>query len=153
MNESSTIIFYLNYNPELTPEFFFFSQLFKAQGCILVPVRVDQLQNLAAITEQEHIIVLHCVKKSEELARYNKDARHLLRYVLKSKRISFFNISSFKQSDDSKLYWHSKNYFFINLPIDAKLLTNRLVRYYQLKQTEKIAWPGGKKAGLSLLGV
>lgn len=147
------IIFYLTYQSELTKEFFFFSEHFSKKGFILVPVKVDQLQNLAASTEQEHIIVLNTIKNSQELKNYNKYARHLLKYVLKSKRITFFNLSSFSSSNDSKVYYHLKNYFFISLPIDARIFTHKLVKYYELKQSEKIAWPGGKRAGLSSIGV
>lgn len=151
--KDQTIIFYLTSHPELPKEFFFFSKLFAQRDFILVPVKVDQLQNLALSTEQEHIIVINTIKNSEELKNYNKYARHLLKYVLKSKRITFFNLSSFAASDDSKVYYNLKNYFFIKLPIDARILTNNLVRYYGLKQSEKIAWPGGRRASLSSVGV
>lgn len=151
--KEQTIIFYLTCQPELPKEFFFFSSFFAKQDFILVPVKVDQLQNLALSTEQEHIIVINTIKNSAELKNYNKYARHLLKYVLKSKRISFFNLSSFSSSDDSKIFFNFKNYFFINLPIDARILTHKLVRYYELKQSEKIAWPGGRKASLSSVGV
>ncbi|MFA5582997.1 MAG: hypothetical protein WDA09_02185 [Bacteriovoracaceae bacterium] len=153
MNDEQTIIFFLTCQSELPKEYFYFNALFGQQNFILVPVKVDQLQNLAASTDQEHIIVINTITKSEELKNYNKYARHLLKYVLKSKRISFFNISSFGSSNDTKVHFHSKNYFFINLPIDAKILSDKLIKYYELKRTEKIAWPGGKRAGLSSVGV
>lgn len=152
MNEQ-TIIFYLTCATELTKEYFFFNELFNQQGFILVPVKVDQLQNLAANTEQEHIIVINTIKNSQELKNFNKYARHLLKYVLKSKKISFFNLSSFNAANDSKALYQFKNYFFINLPIDAKLLTNKLTRYHHLKCSQSVAWPGGKRAGLSSIGV
>lgn len=152
MNEQ-TIIFYLTSQSQLPREFFFFSELFAKKNVMLVPVRVDQLQNLALSTEQEHIIVINTIKNTEELKNYNKYARHLLKYVLKSKRISFFNLSSFAASDDTRIYFNFKNYFFINLPIDARILTNKLIKYYVLKQSEKIAWPGGRKASVSSVGV
>lgn len=152
MNDQ-TIIFYLTCHHELPKEFFFFSELLNKQDYILVPVRVDQLQNLAASTEQQHILVINTIKNSQELKNFNKYARHLLKYVLKSKRITFFNLSSFNSSNDSKIFFHSKNYFFIKLPVDAKILTNKLIKYYELKKTQSIAWPGGKRAGLSLIGV
>lgn len=151
MNDQ-TIIFYLTYQNELPKEYFYFSELFNQKDYILVPVRVDQLQNLAASTEQQHIIVISTVKNSQELKNYNKYARHLLKYVLKSKRITFFNLSSFNASNDSKIFFHSKNYFFIKLPVNARIFTDKLIRYYELKQTQSIAWPGGKRAGLSLIG-
>lgn len=151
--KDQTIIFYLTCNNELSKEYFYFNELFNQHEFILVPVKVDQLQNIAASTEQEHIMVINTIKNSQELRDFNKYARHLLKYVLKSKRISFFNLSSFGSANDSRAFFHSKNYFFINLPIDAKILTKKLIKYYQLKKSQSIAWPGGKRAGLSSLGV
>lgn len=153
MNENKTIIFYLTTKLELTHEFFSLNQTFNDAGCVLVPVRVDQLQNLATMTEQEHIIVLNVIRNSQELMSFNKGVRHLLRYILKSKRITFFNLSSFDSTDDSRVHFHSKNYFFLKLPIDVKLMSKKIARYYTLKQKDKVAWPGGKRAGLASLGV
>lgn len=152
MNEK-TIIFYLTTTTELTSEFFSLNHTFNESGCVLVPVRVDQLQNLATMTEQEQIIVINVIKNTQELIAFNKGVRHLLRYILKSKRISFFNLSSFDSSDDSRVHFMTKNYFFIKLPIDVKMISKKIARYYTLKQKDKVTWPGGKRAGLASIGV
>lgn len=141
-------IFFLTLEENLPESFYIFDRNFKELGYILVPVKVEQLQTLAASTSQEEIIVLSSVVGSREYALYNKKVRNLLKYVLKSKRITLMHMSSFSRLNDGKLYSQQKNYFFLKYPLDARLLSATITRYHQTKSEKSSRWPGGKRAGV-----
>lgn len=149
MEQNDTpFIFYLTLEENLPKTFYVFDHMLKDLGFILVPVRIDQLQTLVAATDQTQIIVIASVVDSREMKLYNEKVRGLLRYVLKSKRLTFMHLSSFTKLNDMKLYSLSKNYYFMKYPLDARLLAKKIARYHDLKSEQNTRWPGGKRAGL-----
>lgn len=150
-NETTSFIFYLTLEEQLPRTFYIFNQCFKDLGFMLVPVRIDQLQTLVSSTDQSQIIVISSVIDSREMKLYNEKVRGLLKYVLKSKRLTFMHLSSFGKVNDFKLYHKQKNYYFMKYPLDAGLLATKIVRYYQLKAEQNILrWPGGRRAGVGV---
>lgn len=148
-NFNTPFIFYVTLEDTLPKAFYTFDRLFKEQGFILVPVKVDQLQALVASTEQTQVVVMSSVIDSRELKIFHEKVRSLLKYVLKSKRLTFMQLSSFSKINDSKLFAMNKNYFFMKYPTDARALSQKIIRYYNLKSETNLRWPGGKRAGLS----
>lgn len=148
-DNGAPFIFYLLLEEQLPRTFYVFDAIFKDLGYILVPVRIDQLQTLASSTSQNHLIVLSSVTDVREYKYFNEKVRGLLKFVLKSKRITFMQLSSFSKLNDIKKYILSKNYFFLKYPLDARILSARIARYQELKTEEKTRWPGGKRAGVS----
>lgn len=147
-NANTPFIFYLTLEENLSRSFYTFDRALKDLGFILVPVRIDQLQSLISSTDQTQIVVITSVTDTRELKLYNEKVRSLLRYVLKSKRLTFMHLSSFSKINDSKFYTMSKNYFFLKYPLDARLLSAKIARYHDLKSESNLKWPGGKRAGL-----
>ena len=147
-NESTSFIFYLTLEEHLPRHFYTFDRLLKELGFILIPVRVDQLQTLLASTDQSQIIVLSSISDTLEMKIYNEKVRGLLRFILKSKRITFMHLSSFSKLNDTKQFILAKNYYFIRYPLDARSLCTKMARYFDLKSQQNSKWPGGKRAGL-----
>ncbi len=149
-NQTNTpFIFYLTLGEKLPAAFYTFDRLFKEIGFILVPVKVDQLQTLVAASEQEQVIVVTSITDTREFKLYNDKVRNLLKYILKSKRLTFMPLSSFSKLNDSRLYTLYKNYYFFKYPIDARRLSMKIARYYELKLEQNSKWPGGRRAGVS----
>lgn len=115
---------------------------------MLVPVKVDQLSVLVSGSEQNQVIAMTSIADSRELKLYNEKVRPLLKYVLKSKRLSLMVLSSFSIVNDVKKFSLTKNYFFMKYPLDASQLSAKIVKYYNLKEETNVRWPGGKRAGL-----
>lgn len=149
--QHTPFIFYLTLEENLPKTFYAFDKTFKDLGFMLVPVRIDQLQALASSSEQSQMIVISSVTDSKEMKLYNERVRKILKYVLKSKRITFMHCSSFSKLSDVKLYSLTKNYYFLKYPIDAKALATKISRYYELKSSQNIQWPGGRRAGLGAI--
>ncbi len=147
-NAPTPFIFFLTLDNNLPESFYTFDRNFKALGYILVPVRVDQLQTLANSTEQSEIIVLCSVVGSREYKLYNDKVRNLLKYVLKSRRITLMHMSSFARLNDSLVYALQKNYFFLKYPLDAKIMATQISKFYTLKSEKSTRWPGGRRAGV-----
>lgn len=123
----------------------------KKRGFILVPVRIDQLQKLISFADQTQIIVLCSVSESREMKLYNEKVRPLLKFLLKSKRLTFMHLGSFSKLNDARIYSMNKNYFFMKYPLDAEILSKRIARYYELKLEANVRWPGGRRAGLGAI--
>ncbi len=150
--EQTSFIFYLTLEEDLPKTFYVFNHYLKELGLILVPVRIDQLQSLVNSTEQTQIIVISSVIDARELKLYNEKVRGLLKYVLKTKRLTFMHLSSFSRVNDFKLYSMQKNYYFMKYPLDAALLSAKIARYYELKSEQNVLrWPGGKRGGVGAI--
>jgi hypothetical protein len=146
--QNTPFIFYLTLGDTLPRSFWIFDRCLKDRGFILVPVKIDQLQTIATTTGQGHIMVLCSITDSRELRHYNERVRGLLKFILKSKRLSFMVLSSFSKANDSKSFTLIKNYFFIKYPINANMLSERIARFHELKNEKTSMWPGGRRAGL-----
>jgi hypothetical protein len=140
------IIFFLILEDSLPKSYFIFEKLFKETGHILAPVKIDQLQTLVSSCEQEQILVISSVTNFLEFKTYQEKVRSLLKYILKSKRLTFMHLSSFSILNDYKTYFHQKNYFFIKYPINAREITARIISFHELKQDQRTVWPGGKRS-------
>lgn len=141
-------IFYLTLEDHLPKAFYAFDKSMKELGHMLIPVKIDQLQSLLATTDQSQIIVISSITDSREMKIYSERVRNILKYVLKSKRITFMHCSSFSKLNDSKYYVFQKNYFFMKYPLDSMVLSKKIIRYQEMKSEENIKWPGGRRAGL-----
>ena len=110
-NETKTpFIFYLSLEDTLPKSFYSFDTYLKELGFILVPVKIDQLQTLVASSEQEQVIVLCSVTNVREYKLYNEKVRKFLKFILKSKRLTFMHCSSFSKLNDSRHFVIQKNY-------------------------------------------
>src|SRR5665647_2783935 len=133
-------IFYLTLGEQLPNTFFTFDRILKDLGFILVPIQVDQLQSLVSAADQSQVVVIASVSDIREMKLYNHNVRKLLKYILKSKRISLMHLSSFSRLNDSKLYNIQKNYYFMRYPVDARVLSAKIARYYELKTQQSSNW-------------
>jgi hypothetical protein len=150
-NENAPFIFYLTLEETLPKNFYIFHKLFSEIDFVLVPVRIDQLQKLISCTDQSQIILISSVSDSKEYKSYNEKIRGLLKFFLKSKRLSFFHLSSFSKLNDSKVHSLHKNYFFMKFPFDARDLSRKIARFYEVKSEKTLSWPGGKRAGVGAI--
>ena len=146
--ENTPFIFFLVLDENLPRVFFIFQRTLKHYGFILVPVKIDQLQKILSDSDQNQVIVVSSVMNSFEMKIYNEKVRELLKYILKSKRLTFMLLSSFLKVSDFNLFSFSKNYFFLKYPLDASLLSAKIARYYELKSKTNMKWPGGRRAGI-----
>lgn len=146
VEKPSPFIFYLSLEDTLPKTFYTFDKYFKELGFILVPVKIDQLQILIASSEQEQVIVLCSVTNVREYKLYNEKIRKFLKFILKSKRLTFMHLSSFSKLNDQKNFVIQKNYYFIRYPLNAKELTFKISKYHALKKEQHTIWPGGRRA-------
>lgn len=145
---STPFIFFLTLTDSLPRSFYAFDHHFKDLGFILVPVKIDQLQSLASSADQTQIIVITSILDTREMKLYREKIQGLLKFVLKSRRLTFMLLSSFSKLNDAKNFTMTRNYFFIKFPVDARLLASRICRYHDLKHETNVRWPGGRRARL-----
>ncbi len=146
--EPTPFIFYLSLGESLPADFYVFDRCFKELGFLLVPVKIDQFQTLLASSDQSHILVLSSVRDSVELKTYNEKVRGLLKFVLKSKTLSFIHLSSFAKTNDTRTFCFYRNYYFVKYPVAAGTLAPLIAAFYEEKTEQSSRWPGGKRAGV-----
>lgn len=152
--ESTPFIFFLTLTDKLPVSFYALDESIKSMGFMLVPIQIDQLQLLISSTEQEQITIITSTMYAAEYKAFNLKIRGLLKFVLKSKRITFFHLSSFSKLDDTKQFSLNKNYYFFKLPLNPSLLAKRVARYHEMRtNSDSSKWPGGKRAGVKGLAV
>lgn len=149
----SPFIFYLTLVDSLPNSFYSFDRIFRDLGFILVPVQFDQLQSLIASTDQSQVIVISSVTDTSDLKAYNEKIRPRLKFLLKSRRISFIHLSSFGRIDDSKLFAFKKTYSFLKFPLDARVLSSQIARFYEERMSKSTRWPGGRLSSVKSLAV
>lgn len=147
-NLNTPFIFYLTLEEELPKTFYAYDRAFKELGYMLIPFRLDQLQTLLSSSDQSQIMVIASVIDSHELKLYHEKVRGLLKFILKSPRITFMHFSCFSKINDSKLYGLRKNYYFIKYPLDVRRMAMKIARYQELKSESNVRWPGGRRARL-----
>ncbi len=146
MENTHPFIFFLTLEERLPEQFYIFDRLLKEQNYILVPVRVDQLQQLVSTTDQTHVMVLNCVSSFREYKLFNDKVRKILKYVLKSRRLSFVTLCSFSKLNDTRVHSMNRNYYFIKTPVDAKVIAERMINFHEMKSEKSQIWPGGPKS-------
>jgi hypothetical protein len=146
MENTRPFIFFLTLEERLPEQFYTFDRLFKEYDYILVPVRVDQLQQLVASTDQNHVMVISCTSNFREYRLFNEKVRKILKFVLKSRRLSFIQLSSFGNLNDTRAHNLTKNYFFLKTPVEARELTERMIRFHDEKSEKSQLWPGGHRS-------
>lgn len=150
-SKPSPFIFYLTLTNSLPNAFYAFDRIFRDLGFIVVPVQFDQLQSLLASSDQSQVIVLSTVTETSELRAYNERIRPRLKFLLKSRRISFIHLSSFGRIDDTKTFALKKTYTFLRFPLDVRTLCSQIARFYEERMTKSTRWPGGTRSGVKSL--
>ena len=146
MDQNSTFIFYLTLEENLPRNYYLLDEKLKEHGFMLMPIKVDQLQAIISASMQEQVIILCSVANSNEFKLYNNYVRKYVKNALKSKRTSFFLLSSFSKINDKKYLPQSENYFFLKYPMCGETLAMHLSDFYLAKSSNSTLWPGGRRA-------
>lgn len=136
-NEENPFVFYLELEQYFNNHFFNFNHFFQKKDFILLPVTLDQLQQLASLTEQSEVIVICSVSSFQQMKVYEQKVRGVLKFFLKDKRFNFILISSFSHLDDKKYFKNNSSYSFFNYPLDVKKVVQNIVDYYFYKNNNK----------------
>lgn len=145
MEQNSTFIFYLTIEENLPRNYYLLDEKFKVHGFILMPIKVDQLQAIISASLQEQVIIICNVTNSNEYKLYNSHIRKYVKNALKSKRTSFFLLSSFSKINDKKYLPQSENYYFLKYPLCGETLALHLRDFYLAKSSSSSLWPGGRR--------
>ena len=62
-------------------------------------------------------------------------------------------ISAVSDIDDTKTFALKKTYSFLKFPIDARVLSSQIARFYEERTTKSTRWPGGTRSGVKSLAV
>ncbi len=115
-------------------------------GIKLLPVKIDQVSRLAALTATGHVTVICSSRHALQFNAFKKSIAPILGMLLRQERLSFFHFSSFKKLDLGSKIYRQKNYFFLNYPLNLETLCVKLKRFHELRLNRARVWPGGRRA-------
>jgi len=122
------------------------ASMFAARGVKLLPIKMDQVSRLAALSEVGHVTVLCSTRSGQQYAVFNKRVAPLLSMLLRQERLSLFHFSSFQKLDLGSKTYRQKNYFFLKYPLNLETLCDKLKRFHELRLNRARVWPGGRRA-------
>lgn len=143
------ILFYLNLSDKLTKNFIKLSQLFKAKGITLVPIKPSDMLQFTREVERIHMICM--VTGIKEKVRFNKRVSKYLKMLIQTNMIDLYMVSSFSTIDETANFRGKKNYHFVSLPIEVDLLCDTIHKTIEIKEKQKLTWPGGKRSRPAIL--
>lgn len=141
-------IFFLNLSEKLPRNFFILSQFFKDRSITLVPINYTALLQFTRESDRIHIICM--VSNMNELSRYNKIKKYF-KLMIQNNILDLYMASSFQGLDETNSFRGKKNYHYIKLPIEAELLCEIIFKTVDIKQNQKLSWPGGKSPRPTML--
>ena len=150
---STTFFFFLTLSEKLPTSFYVLDSYLKEIGFMLVPIKIDQLQSFVAASDQEQITIITSTMDTNEYKLYNEKVRNILKFILKSPRLTYIHLSSFSKLNDSKQFFSLKNYIFLKYPIDPSRFVQRLARHHITQMSIDKRWPGGKRAGVKGISI
>lgn len=143
--KDSHFIFYWEPNSELSKEFVMLSHELKAWGITLVPVSTDDFPHFLKGRKDYLIALTHTLGRQE---LFNKFRNKFLDYVMISRKVQLFHLSSFSSIDKYKQVQSSGLYQHYALPLYFKKIAGRIASEYYTKEAVENKWPGGKRAKL-----
>lgn len=114
-------------------------------GIKLLPVKIDQVSRLAALTATG-VTVICSTRHALQFNAFKKSIAPILGMLLRQERLSFFHFSSFKNLDLGSKIYRQKNYFFLSYPLNLETLCVKLKRFHELRLNRARVWPGGRRA-------
>ncbi|MBY0516765.1 MAG: hypothetical protein K2P81_07650 [Bacteriovoracaceae bacterium] len=145
--------FWLLIDNKLDEVFYSASSEFARLGIKLIPVKIDQVTRLAALTNMGHITVLCSTRHSLQYSLFTKHIAPVLSMLLRQDRLTLFHFSSFQKLDLGAKGLKQKNYFFLKYPLNLESLCAKLKKFHELRLDRTKAWPGGRRAKVPGLAV
>jgi hypothetical protein len=145
MSEKSAInyIFFLKSSEALPSVFFQMSQLFSQLNITLLPVTLDDLQNIDR--HKKHQIII-CRNDLLSATAFLEIKKSYLDFAMARSHVSVYDISSFSEMENAAKFQTKKSYMYFPLPIDLKQVVMAVTIDYFNSRNEKEEWPGGRRS-------
>jgi hypothetical protein len=141
-----TFFFWIDLEGKLDELYYSTAKQFADRDIKLLPIGIDQVSRLTALSELGHVTVLCSTRNAAQFTIFNKRVAPVLGMLLRQDRLSFFHFSSFQKLDLGQKNWRQKNYFFLKYPLNLESLCDKLKRFHELREDRAKAWPGGRRA-------
>lgn len=145
LQQENNFFFWLKLEDKLDEMYLLVSQELSSRGIQLLPVTIDQISKLAALTPLSHITVLCSTRHSKQYMYFKKAVYPMLKYLLRQEKLTFFNLSSFSRVDVQQRVAR-QNYFFLKYPLNLNSICDKLIKFHEIRLAKSQTWPGGKKA-------
>lgn len=137
---SEDIVFFLKTSRRLPQSYFDLEPNFREQGITLVPVTIDNLLMMSKEVNKVHIVT--CITSMNQKQYFERKVRRVITMLVRNNVATFFQISSFEDTNIGSSLKVSRNYYFTKLPVKAKYYCDKISKYYYLSKVKKFRWPG-----------
>lgn len=146
IDATELFFFWILLDERLDETFFSASVYLAERGVKLMPIHVQQVSRLAALSESGHVVVMCSTRNAGQYATFSKSVAPILGLLLRQERLSFFHLSSYQKLDLGAPAYRNKNYFFLKYPLSLESLCDKLKRFHELRLNRARVWPGGRRA-------
>lgn len=150
MDNKSDWIFYLKLSPKLPASFFDMDKRLKENGYTLIPVSFTDLVLLNTKEGEFHVLAM--ASSTEQATYFQRKVRKILHYLLRSKRMHMYFVSSFKFLDDTHLFGSSGHYHYVQLPVSVNKFCDTISETIKNKRSQSRKWPGASRRLGSTVG-
>ena len=150
--EQDNFFFWLKLEDKLDEMYLQVSQELSRKGIQLIPVTVDQISKLAALTNLSHLTVICSTRHSKQFMTFRKSVHPILKYLLRQEKLTFFNLSSFSKLEIPQKTTR-QNYFFLKYPLNLNSICDKLIKFHEIRLENSQTWPGGKRAKVPGAGI
>lgn len=145
---SEHIIFFLKTSRRLPPCYFDLEPHFREQGITLVPVTIDNLLMMSKEVNKVHIIT--SITSENQKNYFERKVRRVITMLVRNNVATFFQISSFDDTNIGSSLKVSRNYYFTKLPVGTKYYCDKIAKYYFLRKVKEFRWPGARSPRMGL---
>lgn len=143
---NDSFFFWISLEDRLDEAFYATSYELSLLGIKLLPVKIDQVSKLTALTTDGHVNVICSTRQGKQFLAFQKHVLPILGLLLRQERLSFFHFSSFRKLEVVSRGRAPKNYFFLTYPLNLTTLCAKLKRFHELRLNRAKVWPGGRRA-------
>jgi hypothetical protein len=152
LEHESYFFFWIILEDKLDEMFYATSAILAEQGIKLLPIKIDQVSRLSALTNSSHVTVICSTRHAVQYNNFKKHVVPVLPMLLRQEKLTFFHFSSFNKLDVVSRFKRS-NYYFLKYPLNLESICVKLKRFHELRLNRSQAWPGGRRAKVPGLAV
>ncbi len=142
VKKSDKIAFFLTGPKGLPGVFPYLAQILSQKGIKMIPISE---KDFIEIQKSSLGILISLTRNLEERSKLNRFKEKFLKFLMKSNKCFFIDITSFSSFEENFNFPVKKSYCHLPLPINryhlADIIAQKTFEYYK----DDVKWPGGKK--------
>ncbi|MGK0367801.1 MAG: hypothetical protein ACI9QD_000940 [Thermoproteota archaeon] len=141
---NQNFIFFIQFDEKLPNYYYSLAEQYNKLKITLIPV--DAAQFVHFINQKEIVFAICSTTSLAHYDAFNKKLFRVVKSAINNNLLNMIHLSSFSKLNMSYRNIHSKNYFFMDLPVKVEEVIKYSARFFWAKKLVARKWPGGSRA-------